>query len=244
MIVLKNVNDDDSNVALNPKDYLVAANVARNASLPEDFDSFLKQYSDNVYACVMIIHNSYIPVNVLRILAEHDNHEVRAAVAGRTDYPFEYLNEDDKFAKITSVPVEILEKLAEDEHPKVRSALISNHLTPEHVLEKLADDEEPTVVATFFDLLHFLPTYDSKRHKFTDTVVSNLLKIYPEKTLEIAEFQHTPSHILEEIFETTHNPQIKNATLLNSNVSEKMALHYLNKHRLGKFKKLGSMPKV
>lgn len=238
MIVLKNVNDDSSTVISNSKNYLDAVKAAREASTPKDFDSFLNKYVEDGYACVMLTHNPYTPVNVLRVLAEHDNYEVRAAVAGRTDYPFEYLNNNSNLPEITSVPADVLEKLAEDEHPKVRSALILNHLTPEHVLSQLAEDEDVRVISAFFDLLHFLPTYDSKRHMFTETVVTNLLKLCPEKTLEIAEFPYTPSHILEEIFETTKNARIEHATLINPNISENMALKYLNSCRLGNFSKI------
>jgi hypothetical protein len=220
------------------KKYWDAMYGVNKASLPEDFEQLLNKFSHIDDVCIRIVDNSYTPVHILRQLAEHENVEVRAAVARRTDYPFEHAYAKETLTKITSVPVDVLEKLADDPHPKVRAALIYNHLTPEHVLTKLADDDDLDVIINFFDVLHLLPTYDIKRQQFAEKITTKLLKLAPELTLDIADFKQTPANVLEQIFNTTDNPGIEHAVMLNPNISETMALKYLNRHRLTHFKKI------
>lgn len=76
-----------------------------------------------------VAHNKTVPIDILQILANDDEPNVRLMVA-----------------KKRKLSLDIFEKLAYDSEESVRFAIANNRSTPSHVLENLLNDKWERVV--------------------------------------------------------------------------------------------------
>ena len=85
-----------------------------------------------------VAYNKTIPEEIIRLLADDDDHKIRAIIARKR-----------------KAPLDILEKLALDSHESVRLAVATNKKIPKEILEKMKNDDWDTIVETVKERLDY-----------------------------------------------------------------------------------------
>ncbi|WP_417320015.1 DUF2336 domain-containing protein [Emcibacter sp.] len=152
------------------------------AQLPETQPEVLYYLASDEDADIRrdVARNESTPIQADEILANDNDDEVRAELARKIARIFPDLSQHDQ-VQIRETAIDILEKLASDQFPKVRQIvseeLKSSDLVPHRIVKTLARDEELAVCAPILEYSPLLSDVDLKEIIAVTTVSGALSAI-------------------------------------------------------------------